>query len=417
MLNKINKVFFLIYISTLLFIPDYGVVVVFKGKHPPISEIILLGMVILFAAELLVSKAKRDELLKLIKNKVFIYINILFLLIILLMVISVSYAPEYKLWMQETIRFISIYFIAVFCMVQYGKNNTSEKVLKFMVIGSGVVGILGIYQYFTGNLIDIAFKSGYTFGAKVRVTSIYLNPNTFAAFIIILIFPLLMLAVYEKNHSRKIIYSAILVLLLVNLLMTFSRSAWLGLILGLVILAIVWNKKLLWVLAGLVGIAATASPIRSRFLDLFDKSVNSDRIRIWKTYLHIIKDNILLGVGNGNGVNKYDYYIAKYPELNYNGYTRYPSHNSYIKVFSELGIFGIISFIALIIIILVMLYKYYTKVNDSFMKAFYLGVFTSMCSICFMNLYDNLFFVPKMIMILWIFVFIGIGNYIRLNKA
>lgn len=416
MVNKINKFLFIVYILTLLFIPDYLMSEVI-GKNLPINEVFLFILMIMFFVELLVSRAKREELLMLIRNKVFIYINILFLTVVLFMVISVVGTGDYKAWLQETIRFISVYFVVLYCMVDYKNLYESKKIINVILFGSGFVALLGLYQYFTERLILKNFIADYTFGVNVRVTSIFSNPNTFAAFIIILIFPLLMVAIYEKNLYKRIAYSVILVLLIVNLIMTFSRSAWIGLILGLTILTIVWNKKLLGVLVILLSIGVVASPIRSRFLDLFSKTVNDDRIKIWKTYIQMIKDHTLLGVGNGNGLNMYDYYIAKYPELMYNSHTRYPSHNSYLKVFSEIGIFGVIAFIAILVVVLIIINKYYNKVNDGFMKAVYIGLFASISSICFMNLYDNLFFVPKMIMIFWILVAIGMGNYLRLKKA
>ncbi|SHK15498.1 O-antigen ligase [Clostridium cavendishii DSM 21758] len=422
MLRKINRVFFALYIISLMYIPEFMMSLMFKEKQPPISEVILVCAWLFFGLQFLISREKRKYLINLFKNKLFLVLNLLFISIIILMIISKRYAPEQKLWLQETIRFISVYFLIIYCSLEYTTEKISKIIIKGIFFSCVFVTLLGFYQFATGKCIPPQFVGSHTFGVMVRVTSIFSNPNSYAAFIVILIFPIFMVTMYEKNNRKKILYSIILLLLIVNLFMTFSRSSWLGLVLGLVVLSILWNKKLIYAIGALAVLTVSITPMRNRFLELFSKSFNDDRIKIWKTYIHMIKDNFWFGVGNGNGVSKYDYYIAKYPELNYNSYTRYPSHNSYLKIFSELGVFGLVLFVLLIIIMLIIINKYYRTTQNYFMKSVYLGIFASIISICFMNLNDNLFFVPKMISILWILIGIGIGNYFgdkqgSLNKS
>ena len=92
----------------------------------------------------------------------------------------------------------------------------------------------------------------------------------------------------------------------------------------------------------------------------------------------------------------------------------YPTHNSYLKVQSELGILGIGSFLGIVITALFRIKKLYTTTTDKFHKPFYIGVMASMIAFLFMNLSDNLFFVPKATTYFW-FLLATVEALLKLN--
>ena len=127
----------------------------------------------------------------------------------------------------------------------------------------------------------------------------------------------------------------------------------------------------------------------------------NQELNFGKQLLMMIKEHPILGVGNGNYVTRYNEYVSKYKEFKYYDYKNYPSHNSYLKVQSELGIIGIVSFLGIVVIALFRVKKLYSTTTDNFHKAFYMGVMASMVAFLFMNLSDNLFFVPKATTYFW----------------
>ncbi|MFT5873319.1 MAG: putative inorganic carbon (HCO3(-)) transporter, partial [Clostridium sp.] len=211
----------------------------------------------------------------------------------------------------------------------------------------------------------------------------------------------IMLSIYEKRLKDKIIYTIISILLFVNLFMTYSRNAILGFTIGAIILCLVYSWKLI-IAFGFTGTALMFIPtVLDRVKDIPNALQNASRLKLWKTAIMMIKEHPILGVGNGNFVTRYNEYVIKYKELKYFEYQDYPAHNSYLKVQSELGIIGILSFLGVITIALFRIKKLYSTTMDKFHKPFYMGVMASMIAFIFMNISDNLFFVPKATTYFW----------------
>ena len=105
-------------------------------------------------------------------------------------------------------------------------------------------------QHFTGFALAETFKRSYEFGGSIRIASTLSNPNAYGAYLILIIFPVIMLSIYEKNKNKKIVYILLSILVLTNLLMTFSRNALLGFGLGLLVLALIYSIKLIFALGG-----------------------------------------------------------------------------------------------------------------------------------------------------------------------
>ena len=268
------------------------------------------------------------------------------------------------------------------------------------VVAAGIQHCTVLQQHFTGFALGEAFVKVYELGGSIKVTSTLAHPNTYGAYLVLVIFPLIMLSIYEKNKNKKILYILLSTLVFVNLLMTFSRNALLGFILGIVLLALIYSIKLMFALGGFGILTLFIPSVFHRVMDITSVAQNESRIKLWKTALMMIKEHPILGVGNGNFVTQYDTYIVKY-RLDYNSYTQYPAHNSYLKIQSELGLIGIISFLGIIITALFRVKAVYSSTKNDFHRAFYMGVMASMVAFLFMNLSDNLFFVPKATTYFW----------------
>jgi len=61
-------------------------------------------------------------------------------------------------------------------------------------------------------------------------------------------------------------------------------------------------------------------------------------------------------------------------------------------------------FLIILITALLRVKKLFTITDDKFLNAFYLGAFASMIAFYFMNIFDNLFFVPKATTYFWFLV-------------
>ncbi|MGV8980341.1 O-antigen ligase family protein [Clostridium sp.] len=385
-----------VYIMLLPLIPND---IMFNGIG--FTDLILGLMIFVYIISIVVSKKCRENFINGIVNFFSDKLSIFIAILLAIMLLSTIYALDKTLALSESARFIT--YIFMYFIIKYEFNNKKQIkiLLRCYIFVSFVLSCIGIYQHFTRFGLTEKFTKPSAFGTGIRIASTLFNPNAYGAYLILIIFPVIMLSIYEKNKNKKIVYTFLSILLFTNLLMTWSRNALLGFGLGVLVLGLIYSIKLIFALGGFSILMCFIPPVFQRLKDVTSSSQNESRIKLWKTAIMMIKEHPILGVGNGNFVTRYNEYIKKYKELKYQEYQNYPGHNSYLKVQSELGIIGIVSFLGIVAIALNRVKKLYSTTKDSFYKPFYMGVMASMVAFLFMNLFDNLFFVPKATTFFW----------------
>ncbi len=136
------------------------------------------------------------------------------------------------------------------------------------------------------------------------------------------------------------------------LLLTFTRSVWVGWIVGVaVLLALKWPKALAWVVPlGILLISFAPLPFFSRVVSSFDmkQSSNLDRIRMAEAGVEIIKDYPLFGVGPANVKEVYPLY-RKHDAPRF----RIPHlHNNVIQLWAERGVLALVAYLMLLFLFL-----------------------------------------------------------------
>jgi putative inorganic carbon (HCO3(-)) transporter len=397
--NFCKNTLFALTCGYIMLLPLIPVEIKFKGVL--VTDLILALMIFLYIISIVVSKKGRENfingIIDFFTEKLSIFITIL----LVMMLASTIYAVDKKIALSESARLIT--YIFIYFIIKYEFNNKKQIniLLRCYIFISFVLSCIGIVQHFTGFALTEKFIKTNAFGTGTRIASTLFNPNAYGAYLILIIFPLIMLSIYEKNKNKKIAYISLSILVLTNLLMTFSRNALLGFVLGLVVLVLIYSIKFIFALGGFGILMIFIPSVFQRVKEVTDSSQNESRIKLWKTAIAMIKEHPILGVGNGNYVTRYNEYVNKYKELKYQQYKNFPAHNSYLKVQSELGIIGIASFLGVISITLFRIKKLYSTTTDKFHKPFYMGVMASMIAFLFMNLLDNLFFVPKVTTYFW----------------
>ncbi|MBK5240534.1 O-antigen ligase [Clostridium sp.] len=398
-MNFYRRILFLVtcvYITLLPLVPQS-----IKLKGIPYTDLILALVILAYLINLVMSKKVRENFVVGIIDFFTEKMSIFMVILLAIMFASAIYAFNKKLALTESVRFAT--YIFMYFIIKYELNNKKQIniLLKCYIVTSFVLCSVGIMQYFTGFALEGQFLVIYETGKNVKIAATLYNPNSYGAYLILIIFPVIMLGFYEKNKYRKIIYILLSALILTNLLMTYSRNALLGFVLGLLVLTVIYSYKLIFALGGFGVLICFIPSVFQRIKSITNMSGNVIRIKLWKTALMMIKEHPILGVGNGNYVARYNEYIFKYKDLRYFSYRNFPTHNSYLKVQSELGIIGIGSFLGVVITALFRIRKFYRTTEDKFHKPFYMGVMASMVAFLFMNLSDNLFFVPKATTYFW----------------
>lgn len=219
----------------------------------------------------------------------------------------------------------------------------------------------------------------------LRLQGFYQNPNHLALAIVLpWAFILGQIAIKEtaKNKSFHLLgffaNSLTLILLFLismMLLATYSRTAWTGALLSLIvsIFYVKSRKHSLYAFAAFSAIALclvfNIFSLRTRLFYSFDVSSHSAqnlRIIAWKAAWHIFLDHPFFGVGFAENARLFPLYYAK---LGFNPTDVIGNaHNQYLEILSGAGIFGFIGYIGIFIGGLFFFHRTFTESNSTSIK-------------------------------------------------
>ncbi len=157
----------------------------------------------------------------------------------------------------------------------------------------------------------------------------------------------------EARESRRggfetALWTAVLAVLLLALLLTFTRNAWLGTLVGWLTLSVMISRR--WIVVGLValGLIAVTVPgqFKERLVDGFDlqDTTTQSRLELLQTGLGIIADHPWTGVGPRMVPIVAQEYRTNhtFPDWLYQHL-----HNSPLQIAAEMGIIGLVAWLAL----------------------------------------------------------------------
>ncbi len=217
--------------------------------------------------------------------------------------------------------------------------RTRELALKTFLAFGVFSSLYGFVQYFALHQRDL----------EHRITGPAAHVMTYSGLMLPVALMFLILWVHER---RNLWLLGGTIMTTMTLLMTFTRSAWLGWLVAVLVLAALKRPRLLAyaVPAGILVITFLPLPYFARLMSTFDtrQSSNFDRIRMFEGGVEIIKDFPVLGVGPGNMKEVYPLYRKpdaprfRIPHL----------HNNLVQLWAERGIVALASYIALIALFL-----------------------------------------------------------------
>ncbi len=346
-----------------------------------------------------------------INNEKFQYgsVNIFIYQIILLLLIILNYKKIFKfkdkkiifilglflLWLFLTIfqssdkilsfYFFSLHLLGAFLFLIIQNLNINFKKLSFSIILSTTLSsILGLYQFFnqtafSSKWLGLSDHLAWQGGSSVIATESFRflraygsmpHPNILGGLLTIVL--LLSLGAYIKASRSEIRWKIFLVATLplnfLSLLTTFSRSAFLALIVGIILIVSYFlfkeklpRKKDLWVI--FYAIIILTALFFTAYADLFssrtqnetrlEKKSLTDRKIYLQDARELIRQNYFLGTGPGN----YTSTVLKNKKTSRKIWEIQPVHNLYLLLFSEIGFWGFVFFFSLVAIILSEIYE------------------------------------------------------------
>ena len=284
------------------------------------------------------------------------------------------------------------------------KGRDIKKAILLTLLVSIVVSAIGIYQYYFTNMDAAAqgwVDTNIYKDIPSRVFSTLFNPNVLGSYLIFIIATALGCLDYA-NGRRGAVLGLVITIGTTCLLFTYSRGAWLGLAVS-VILFLYWRKEKKYLLGIPIGLSALLyfdlPQLWSRInpLTLQHDSSTAYRLEIWQTSLRIFQDNPFWGTGMGTVW----YDIASY---NNNIYTFIAhAHNLYLQLAVEAGFFGLITFLILVGAVMLMNYDVYKHSRSRRHRGIALGLLVGFTGIMVQGFVDAAIIAPQFGMLFWIY--------------
>lgn len=313
--------------------------------------------------------------------------------------------------------FIIGYFLV---KTMFRSEKYVKRALYAVMITAAIVSVVGIAEYFIGSPSAIWQDATLFSGIRGRVVSTFENPNVLAEFLIFAI-PI-SLSIFSAGKLAREKFAALLssALCLVCLILTWSRGAWIGLIIaGVFSLLFIGHNWLvgatLALPLGVTGVMYLDSNVISRLTSVtnFSDSSTSYRLGIWKSTLAMLKDTFFYGVGIGNGA-----FDAVFPYYALSEITRAEhSHSLYLQIMAETGVFTLIVFLILAFFIIQKSLSFIKTSTVLKNKRYALGLISGIFAFLLMGITDHVFYNYRIFLLFWLIVGLSSAHILTAKES
>jgi len=172
---------------------------------------------------------------------------------------------------------------------------------------------------------------------------LYVHRGDYAFHISVIIPIAIAYVIYERNGFARLLSIVASVVLVFSFVLTFSRAAWIGTIVGMTVYMRNWRAWVLAIIAFIALIMMSPEATRQRFTSIWDQTIstsNLERLLILDTGLKLAAQHPILGVGTGNFEN-----AMKNTRVSTLLPNEISAHNLYLEVMTETGIFGLMALV------------------------------------------------------------------------
>ena len=271
------------------------------------------------------------------------------------------------------------------------------------LIGSVALSSYGLYTFFSGH--------GMLDG---RIHSTFYHPTRFANYLVFVVAICFSLAAhYRSSRGIQAFLYAVFGLGVSCVVLTASRGANLGLLLGFLIVFGLRDRRVWAMLIAVVLISVAIAPFQSNHLhfmkatELLSETLSIDNVLgerrfLWRGGLEMAKDHPALGIGYGKTFNLV--YESEYALPNATQ-DHSSAHNILIEVALEMGPLGLAVFIWLHILIFKEAWGLVrgSKNKNTFAQALSAGILIGLIAVT-CNGMVNYFYKDRPILVYWLFV-------------
>ncbi len=334
--------------------------------------------------------------------------------------ISTNLKISARTFLSKTVQNILFFFVLIDTL------NSERKIRNFLYIlflSSTLLGIDGIYQYFTHK--DFIRHRPTIFENRIYAT--FPTPNGFGCYLNA-IMPFLVTIFFTKFRFKAVrfILAGLFILLFTCLVMTVSRGAWFAFIASALFLGVwIYPVGVFFLLLALFIIITQPfypALIKER-LDSFFLSFDVNGLRdagsierkiFWQAGWKMFKSSPWIGLGLGTFMFNFKRFVIETYQ-----YGPAYAHNCYLQMLSELGLIGLVSFLSILILFFYFGIKIIYKRQKTFSWYILLASLATLLGYSVQMAVDTIFYNLDLGLLFWILLGLGVAamNNIKLERV
>lgn len=268
------------------------------------------------------------------------------------MFLSVILSPHFQAGIQKIVRQTEFFIVAYFLFSLIRSEDLLRTILKAFITASIII----VFSSFVNFYSEGFALSDYGMGKEIRVTGLMSNILATSTFYVIAAPLVIAFLIQTQNKRIKIILWSCIVLLILGILLTASRSAVFSVILSTSFIFYYYHRKLIisfFSILTFISLIIFFTPSLNHIssIVLRTEAGLSQRQHYWTMAYNMIEDNLLFGIGPGSyGYEMYNYFPVMRDSwigkviINVNEITEGSnnSHNYFLVFISDLGVPGFI---------------------------------------------------------------------------
>lgn len=304
---------------------------------------------------------------------------------------------------------VTVCFVAFFIVFtnSIGTRRQLKGIVIAMVWAGLIVAAVGIIQFMFPDSFSQSWMDEDMFDYSLRVYSTLQNPNVLGEYFLLIIPFAFASLLTARSRQGKVFYTFAFLVMLVCLVLTYSRGSYVGIIIAAAVFLILLDRRFIFpgILLAVIVFFALPATFVSRIMSIGDMSDTSTsyRVFIWLGTLAMLRDYWFCGVGPGQGA-----FMKVYPVYAYSAISAPHAHNLFLQITCDTGISGLLLFIAII-------YQYFKNMISSLRRKgdpegriFVIAGITSILGFSVQSMTDYTFYNYRVMLLFWIVLGIGL---------
>ncbi len=286
--------------------------------------------------------------------------------------------------LTECFRLLSIFSLFALGFILTGSTKDFINLIKTIAASAIIPSVVAAYQSMTKTGMSVPLEGIYN-----RIYGTFAHPNLFAYYLVIAItITLFIFLISNRKKINNLMFALLMPFFTAMLILTFTRGAWLALLMTIALIGIIRFRKLLIISFFILLILFVSSEsINTRIRDLFPSNNQYSsidwRLDLWQDSIGYVREKKFFGHGTG---------MAKELILQKRGESFGSSdpHNDYLKIALENGYLGLASYLFIIISLFYYLLTKYKKTELANFKILILLTIGLTFSLYAMSFADNI---------------------------